>query len=82
MKQPTTKETAMQPASLLDQLDITPLHIERGRQMRSVVQHDIAHRGLSAESAVESLASYLGVEVETVRLAIAIANEADAAERA
>lgn len=57
--------------------NITPLHVERGRQMRQVVQHDIAHRGLSFEGAVESLATYLGVEGETVKLAIAIANGAD-----
>ena len=56
---------------------ITPLHVERGRQMRAVVQHDVAHRGLSADAAIESLAQFLGVEVDTVRLAIAIANEAE-----
>jgi hypothetical protein len=56
---------------------ITELHVERGRQMRAVVQHDIAHRGMSAEGAVETLAQYLGVERETVLLAIAIANDAD-----
>lgn len=56
---------------------ITPLHVERGRQMRSVVLHDVAHRGLSFEGAVESLAGFLGVDVETVRLAVAIANDAD-----
>jgi hypothetical protein len=56
---------------------ITDLHIERGRQIRSVVRYDIANRGLSFEGAVESLASHLGVDVETVQLAIAIANDAD-----
>ena len=60
--------------------EITPLHVERGRQMRSIVQHDIANRGMSFESAVESLAQFLGVDVETVRLAIAIANGADGSE--
>lgn len=45
--------------------------------MRRVVQHDVVERGLSFESAVESLAEYLGVELETVQLAIAIANDAD-----
>ena len=61
-------------------LHITPLHVERGRQMRQVVQHDIAKRGLSFEAAVESLADFLGVDVEAVRLAIAIANDADRPE--
>lgn len=52
---------------------ITPLHVERGRQMRACVQHDVANRGLSLEGAIESLASYLGVDVKTVVLGIAIA---------
>lgn len=55
---------------------ITPLHVQRGREMRAVVRHDIAG-GMSAEGAIESLAAYLGIDVEAVRLAIAIANEAD-----
>jgi hypothetical protein len=54
---------------------ISDLHIERGTQMRSIVQNDIAVRGMSFESAVDSLAEYLGIEVESVKLAIAIANE-------
>jgi hypothetical protein len=57
---------------------ITPLHVERGRQMRSVLEHDVAVRGMTAWEATTSLAEYLGVEVETVRLAVAIANAADA----
>lgn len=57
---------------------ITPLHVERGRQMRAIVEHDVAVRGLSAEAAIESLAGYLGVELEVVQLAVAIANDADA----
>ena len=54
---------------------ITDLHVFRGTQMREVVQHDIAARGLSFEAAVESLAACIGVDVETVKLGIAIANE-------
>jgi hypothetical protein len=54
---------------------ITPLHVERGTQMRSIVQSDIANRGLSFEAAIESLAEYLGIDVESVKLGIAIANE-------
>jgi hypothetical protein len=58
-------------------LNITPLHVERGRQMRELVQHDIVRRGMSFEQAVASLAEYLGIQVESVKLAIAIANDAD-----
>lgn len=54
--------------------NITPLHVERGRQMRTLVQHDMTHRGLSLEASVESLAAYLGISVEAVALGIAIAN--------
>lgn len=57
-------------------MDITPLHIERGRQMRAVVEHDIAVKGNTFEQAVESLATFLEIEVESVMLAIAIANAA------
>lgn len=58
-------------------LTVTPLHVERGRQMLQVVRHDIIARGLSAEAAMDSLASFLGIDLESVRLAIAIANEVD-----
>lgn len=54
---------------------ITPLHVERGIQIRSIVKSDIVRRGLSFEAAVESLAEDLGIQVESVKLAIAIANE-------
>ena len=54
---------------------ISDLHVERGSQMRVIVQSDIANRGLSFEAAVESLAEYLGIETESVKLGIAIANE-------
>lgn len=56
---------------------ITPLHVERGRQMRAVLEHDVTVRGLSADQAVTSLAAYLGIDAESVRLAVAIANDAD-----
>ena len=56
---------------------ITELHIQRGRQMRQLVQFDIARHGWTFEGAVENLAAFLGVDVESVRLGIAIANEAD-----
>lgn len=61
-------------------LNITPLHVERGQQMRSIVRDDIARRGLSMDEAIESLAAYLEIDVESVKLAIAIANDADAKE--
>jgi hypothetical protein len=62
---------------LLDSLNVTPLHIERGRQMRLIVQHDVVVRGVSFDFAVETVATHLGIDVEAVKLAIAIANEAD-----
>ena len=55
---------------------ITPTHVKRGRDMRSIVRHDIG-RGLSFDQAVGSLARFLEIDPESVRLAIAIANEAD-----
>ena len=54
---------------------ISALHIERGSQMRSIVESDIVSRGLSFEAAVDSLASFLGIDAESVKLGIAIANE-------
>lgn len=54
---------------------ITQLHVERGSQMRAIVANDIATRGLSFEAAVESLSTYLGIDAESVKLGIAIANE-------
>lgn len=55
---------------------ITELHVQRGAEMRSIVESDIASsRGLSFDGAVESLAKFLGIEAESVRLGIAIANE-------
>lgn len=56
---------------------ITPLHVERGQQMRSIIEHDIAEHGLTFESAAKSLATFLGIDREAVLLAVAIANEAD-----
>jgi hypothetical protein len=70
---PTTKEGLMA-------ANITSLHIERGRQMRTLVRDDIANRGLSFEASVDSLASYLGIDAESVKLGIAIANGADRGE--
>lgn len=55
---------------------ITSLHIERGRQMRTLLESKIAE-GTTAADAIESLAAYLGIQVDSVRLAIAIANDAD-----
>ena len=43
--------------------------------MRSIVETDIVRRGLSFESAVAELAEFLGIEVASVMLGIAIANE-------
>lgn len=59
-------------------MEITPVHIERGKMMRSIVQDDVARRGLSTEASIESLASFLGISIEAVQLGIALANDADA----
>lgn len=53
---------------------ISDLHVERGTQMRSIVEVDVA-RGATFEASVASLAAYLGIDVESVKLGIAIANE-------
>lgn len=58
-------------------MEITPLHIERGRQMRAIVRQDVTKLGISFEGSVEALAGCLGIEAEAVKLAIAIANDAD-----
>jgi len=54
--------------------NITALHVERGTEMRTIVQNDIAG-GQTFEAAVESLAEYLGIDAQAVKLGIAIANE-------
>jgi hypothetical protein len=56
---------------------ITPLHVERGRQFRAVVRHDVAYRGMTVEQSMRNLATYLTVDLATVKLAVAIANESD-----
>jgi len=54
---------------------VTALHVARGREMRAIVEHDVARRGLSAAAAIESLAGYLGISVAAVELGIALAGE-------
>ena len=54
---------------------ITNLHIERGMQMKQVVVTDIVRRGFSFEQAVDSLAGFLGIDTQAVKMGIAIANE-------
>jgi hypothetical protein len=56
---------------------VTPLHVERGRTMRLLVRDLVAEDGISFEAAVEDLAKFLGIAVESVELGIAIANDAD-----
>lgn len=58
-------------------LTVTPLHVERGRQMRSIVRHDIVERGYTFEQSVENLSSFLGVDRETVLLGISIVEEVE-----
>ena len=54
---------------------ITNLHIERGMQMKQLVSTDIVRRGFSFEQAVDSLAEFLGIDAQAVKIGIAIANE-------
>jgi hypothetical protein len=56
---------------------VTPLHVERGRTMRLLVRDLVAEDGISFEAAVEDLAKFLGIAIESVELGIAIANDAD-----
>lgn len=53
---------------------ITPKHVERGRQMRQIVEHDIVTRGYTFEQSVDQLSEFLGVDRETVLLGISIVN--------
>jgi hypothetical protein len=61
----------------MNSLTITPLHVERGRQMRQIVQHDIVTKGYTFDQSVENLSTFLGVEKETVLLGISLVNEVD-----
>lgn len=54
---------------------ITELHVERGSQMRELVELDVVQKGLTVEQSIESLSRFLGIDVESVRLGVAIANE-------
>jgi hypothetical protein len=58
-------------------LNVTPLHIERGRQMREIVQSDIVKRSLTFEQSVDSLSEFLGIQRESVLLGIALVNDSD-----
>lgn len=55
-----------------DVLTVSPVVIERGRDMARIVSHDVSVRGLSRERAIESLADYLGIDVGAVELALAV----------
>jgi hypothetical protein len=61
----------------MEKLKITAAHVARGREMRQIVEADVTRRGLTVDQATEELASYLGIDRESVELAIAIANDAD-----
>ena len=54
---------------------VTQVHRERSRMIKRCIEVDIVRKGLTFEQACEQLATELGVETETVKLAIAIANE-------
>lgn len=57
---------------------ITPKHIERGQQIRRIVREDVL-RGATFDDACANLAEELGISVDAVKLAIAIANEPELA---
>lgn len=54
---------------------ITDLHVERGTQMRTIVESDIVTRGYTFEQSVDLLSEYLGISRESVLLGISISNE-------
>ena len=58
-------------------LEVTPLHVERSRQVSQVVQFDIVNRGLTFEQSVKSLSEYLGLDEETILLCIGLVNDLD-----
>jgi hypothetical protein len=58
-------------------MQITQLHIERGRQMREIVQSDIVRRGLTFEQSVDSLSEYLGIQRESVLLGISLVENSE-----
>jgi hypothetical protein len=60
---------------------LTPLHIERSRQISQIVQHDIVQRGLTFEQSVDSLSEFLGIERETVLVCIGLVNRLDGKEQ-
>lgn len=59
-------------------MEVTPLHIERGREMLAVIRAD----GISADHALERLAAYLGISPEAATLAVALGNEGERIEAA
>ncbi len=54
---------------------ITDLHVERGTQMRLIVERDIVTRSLTFEQSVDSISEFLGIDRESVMLGISISNE-------
>lgn len=60
-----------------ESLTVSPLYVERSRQISWVVQHDIVKRGLTFEQSVEELSRFLGIDPESVRLSISVVNELD-----
>jgi hypothetical protein len=70
MKTPTEGES-------MTSLTVTPLHVERSRQISQIVQHDIVQRGLTFEQSVDSLSEFLGLDRETVMLCIGLVNDLD-----
>lgn len=61
----------------MNSLTVTPLHIERGSQMRQIVQSDIVTKGYTFEQSVENLSTFLGIEKESVLLGISLVEEVE-----
>jgi hypothetical protein len=70
MKEPTRRPE-------MTSLTVSPLHIERGRQMHQIVQHDIVTKGYTFQQSVEQLSQFLGIEKESVLLGISLVNEVE-----
>jgi hypothetical protein len=60
---------------------ITAKHVENGRAMLAIIQHDVVTKGISFNAALTDLATFLEIDEESVKLGIAIANDANSGSR-
>ena len=54
---------------------ITQVHRERSEMILRCLETDVVRNGISADAAAAALAGELGMSVEAVKLAVAIAND-------